>query len=147
MMAACLSGGKTIINNAAKEPEINDLANFLNKCGAKISGIGSDSITIEGADELKGCEYEIMPDSIEAGTFIIAAALCGKKVEIEDAVWDNMGIFCQKLKNIGVNIENKENNTIIVKKPKSVLKSTYISLIHISEPTRRTPISYDVFCS
>jgi UDP-N-acetylglucosamine 1-carboxyvinyltransferase len=148
MMAACLSSGKTTINNAAKEPEINDLANFLNKCGAKISGIGSDSISIEGSDELKGCEYEIMPDSIEAGTFIIAGALCGKKVEIENAVWDNMGIFCQKLKNIGVNIENKENNTVIVKKPKSVLKSTYISTLpYPGFPTDLQPIVTVLLCT
>src|SRR5665647_3664441 len=148
MMAACLSGGKTIINNAAKEPEINDLANFLNKCGAKISGIGSDSIAIEGSAELKGCQYEIMPDSIEAGTFIIAGALCGKKVEIEDAVWDNMGIFCQKLKNMGVNIENKENRSIIIKKAKSVLKSTYISTLpYPGFPTDLQPIVTVLLCT
>ena len=148
MMAACLSSGKTTINNAAKEPEINDLANFLNKCGANITGIGTDSIAIEGSDELKGCEYEIMPDSIEAGTFIIAGALCGKKVEIENAVWDNMGIFCQKLKNIGVNIENKENNTVIVKKPKSVLKSTYISTLpYPGFPTDLQPIVTVLLCT
>ena len=148
MMAACLSGGKTIINNAAKEPEINDLANFLNKCGAKISGIGSDSIAIEGSAELKGCQYEIMPDSIEAGTFIIAGALCGKKVEIEDAVWDNMGIFCQKLKNMGVNIENKENRTIIIKKAKSVLKATYISTLpYPGFPTDLQPIVTVLLCT
>ncbi|MHB1347814.1 MAG: UDP-N-acetylglucosamine 1-carboxyvinyltransferase [Candidatus Humimicrobiaceae bacterium] len=148
MMAACLSNGRTTINNAAKEPEINDLAHFLNKCGAIISGIGTDSIAIEGTDELKGCEYEIMPDSIEAGTFIIAGALCGKKVEIEDAVWDNMGIFCQKLKNIGVNIESREDNTIIVKKPKSVLKSTYISTLpYPGFPTDLQPIVTVLLCT
>jgi len=148
MMAACLSAGKTTINNAAKEPEINDLANFLNKCGAAISGIGTDSISIEGSELLKGCEYEIMPDSIEAGTFIIAGALCGKKVEIEDAVWDNMGIFCQKLKGIGVNIENKENNTIIIKKSKSILKSTYISTLpYPGFPTDLQPILAVLLCT
>lgn len=141
IMAACLSNGKTVINNAAKEPEINDLANYLSKCGAKITGIGTDSISIEGSDELKGCEYEIMPDSIETGTFIIAGVLCGKKVEIEDAVWENMGIFCPKLKEIGVNIENKEDNTIIIKKSKGTLKPAYISTLpYPGFPTDLQPI-------
>ncbi|MCX6384827.1 MAG: UDP-N-acetylglucosamine 1-carboxyvinyltransferase [Actinobacteria bacterium] len=148
MMAACLSSGKTIINNAAKEPEINDLANFLNKCGAKISGIGTDSIVIEGVDELAGCQYEIMSDSIEAGTFIIASALCGKKVEIAGAVWENMGIFCQKLKDIGVNIENKENSTIIIKKSKGILKPAYISTLpYPGFPTDLQPIATVLLCT
>ncbi|MCL5069997.1 MAG: UDP-N-acetylglucosamine 1-carboxyvinyltransferase, partial [Actinobacteria bacterium] len=129
IMAACLSSGKTVINNAAKEPEINDLANYLNSCGAKITGIGTDSISIEGSEELKGCEYEIMPDSIEAGTFIIAGALCGKKVEIVDAVWENMGIFCPKLKEIGINIDNRGESTIVIKKSKGALKPAYISTL------------------
>ena len=148
MMAACLSSGKTIINNAAKEPEINDLANFLNKCGAKISGIGTDSIVVEGVDELAGCQYEIMSDSIEAGTFIIASALCGKKVEIAGAVWENMGIFCQKLKDIGVNIENKENSTIIIKKSKGILKPAYISTLpYPGFPTDLQPIATVLLCT
>lgn len=148
MMAACLSSGKTIINNAAKEPEINDLANFLNKCGAKISGIGTDSIVVEGVDELAGCQYEIMSDSIEAGTFIIASALCGKKVEIAGAVWENMGIFCQKLKDIGVNIENKENSTIIIKKSKGTLKPAYISTLpYPGFPTDLQPIATVLLCT
>lgn len=141
IMAGCLSKGKTIINNAAKEPEINDLANYLNKCGAKITGIGTDSISIEGTDELKGCEYDIMPDSIEAGTFIIAAVLCGKKVEIEDAIWENMGIFCSKLKEIGVNIDSKGDRSIIVKKSKGILKPIYISTLpYPGFPTDLQPI-------
>lgn len=141
MMAACLSNGKTTIINAAKEPEINDLANFLNKCGAKITGIGTDSICIEGVGELKGTEYKIMPDSIEAGTFIIAGALCGKKIEIEDAIRENMGIFCQKLKEIGVNIDNKQDNIIVVKKTKAVLKPAYISTLPFPGfPTDLQPI-------
>jgi UDP-N-acetylglucosamine 1-carboxyvinyltransferase len=148
MMAACLSSGKTIINNAAKEPEINDLANFLNKAGAKISGIGTDSLIIEGVEELKGCEYEIMPDSIETGTFIVAGALCGKKVEINDAIWDNTGIFCQKLKSMGVNLENKADKTIIVKKSKTALKPAYISTLPFPGfPTDLQPIVTVLLCT
>jgi UDP-N-acetylglucosamine 1-carboxyvinyltransferase len=149
MMAACLATGKTIINNAAKEPEINDLANFLNKCGAKITGIGTDSIVIEGVEELKGCEYTVMPDSIETGTFIIAGALCGKKIEINDAIWDNMGIFCQKLKDIGINLINKDTDkTIIVKKSKTLLKPAYISTLPFPGfPTDLQPIIAVLLCT
>ena len=93
MMAATLARGTTVINNAAREPEVGDLARYLVKCGAKISGIDTDTIVIEGSDELIGCEYEVMPDSIETGTFIIAGALCGGKVGL-----GNMGIFATNLK-------------------------------------------------
>jgi len=82
-----------------------------------------------------------MPDSIETGTFIIAGALCGGKVEIENAVWENMGIFCNKLKEIGVNLYNKENNKIIVKKSKKSLKPTHISTLPFPGfPTDLQPI-------
>ncbi len=141
MMAATLARGTTVINNAAREPEVGDLARYLVKCGAKINGIDTDTIVIEGSDELIGCEYEVMPDSIETGTFIIAGALCGGKVEIENAVWENMGIFCNKLKEIGVNLYNKENNKIIIKKSKKSLKPTQISTLPFPGfPTDLQPI-------
>ena len=75
LMAACLAKGKTILNNAAEEPEIIDLANMLNLMGARIKGAGSERITIEGVESLKGCDYTVIPDRIEAGTFLIAAAI------------------------------------------------------------------------
>ncbi len=106
MMAAVLAQGETIINNAAREAEIVDLANFLNSMGAEIKGAGTDCIKINGVKSLAGTDYTIMPDSIEAGTFITAASLCGDKVKILDAVWDNLEIFCLKLKDIGIEIES-----------------------------------------
>lgn len=141
MMAAVLASGTTIINNAAKEPETGDLARYLVKCGADISGIDSECLVINGVEELNGCEYEVMPDSIEAGTFIIAAALCGKKVEVIDAIWDDMGIFCSKLSETGVNLTNNENKTIIVKKTRALFKNVHISTLPFPGfPTDLQPI-------
>ncbi len=82
MMAAVLAKGTTIIDSAAEEPEVVDLAEFLKKMGAKIEGAGTRQITIEGVDELHGAEHEVIPDRIEAGTFLVAAALCGQKVTL-----------------------------------------------------------------
>ena len=141
LMAASLASGTTTIHNAAKEPETSDLARYLIKCGADISGVDSDRLVIKGVDALKGCEYEIMPDSIEAGTFIVAAALCGRKVEILDAVWDNMGIFCNKLAEAGVNITNADNKAVIVKKTRAVFKNVHISTLPFPGfPTDLQPI-------
>lgn len=84
MMAATLAEGTTILENAAKEPEVVDLANFLNEMGAKISGIGTDVITIEGVDNLHGTTYHVLPDRIETGTFMVAAAVTGGRVKLKD---------------------------------------------------------------
>jgi UDP-N-acetylglucosamine 1-carboxyvinyltransferase len=141
LMAAALANGVTTIHNAAKEPETGDLARYLISCGADISGVDSDCLVIKGVDELHGCEYNVMPDSIEAGTFIVAAALCGKKVEIQDAVWDNMGIFCDKLVEAGVNITNLDNKTVLVKKTRAALKNVHISTLPFPGfPTDLQPI-------
>ena len=80
MMAATLAEGKTIIENAAREPEVKDLANCLNKMGAKIEGAGTDRIEIEGVESLKGAEHEIIPDRIETGTYLVAAAMTRGKM-------------------------------------------------------------------
>jgi len=116
MMAACLARGKTVINNAAKEPEIVDLANFLISMGADIEGAGFDCITVRGVESLKGTTYRVMPDSIEAGTFITAAALCGRGVTVEGAVAKNMEIFLLKLKEVGIDIEVLSGQAVRVSK-------------------------------
>ena len=82
MMAAVLAEGTTVIDSAAAEPEVVDLANFLNKMGAKIEGAGTRRLIIEGVKELHGVEHEIIPDRIEAGTFLVAGAICGKGVTV-----------------------------------------------------------------
>ena len=141
MMAASLAVGKTIINNAAREPEIVDLANFLISMGVEIEGKGTDCITIYGAKKLCGVEYNVMPDSIEAGTFITAAGLCGGKVEVEDAVWKNIEIFCLKLKEIGIDISSTDENTVVVNASGNQLKPVYISTLpYPGFPTDLQPI-------
>ncbi len=102
MMAATLAEGTTIIENAAKEPEINDLADALNKMGARIKGAGSDIIQIDGVQALHGTTHRIIPDRIEAGSFVIAAALTGGDVWVRGARADHLEAFLIKLKEAGV---------------------------------------------
>ena len=104
MMAAALAHGQTVIENAAKEPEIADLADFLNHCGANIRGHGSDVITIDGATELHGTDYTVMPDRIETGTFLAAAAITGGEVVIDGCVPGHLDAVLDKMRQIGVEI-------------------------------------------
>jgi UDP-N-acetylglucosamine 1-carboxyvinyltransferase len=104
MMAATLADGTTIIENAAREPEVTDLANCLNAMGAKISGAGTDTITIEGVERLAGTEYGVLPDRIETGTYLVAAAITGGKVKVKDARPDTMDAVLQTLREAGAGI-------------------------------------------
>lgn len=113
MMAAVLAEGRTVIESAACEPEVTDLANFLNACGARITGQGSPRIVIDGVKELKGCEYTIIPDRIEAGTFIMAAAITNGEVRIRNCRLEHLLAVVDRLRQIGVNIE-RENDEILV---------------------------------
>ncbi len=110
MMAACLADGITIIENAAEEPEIVDLANFLNKMGAKVRGTGTDIIRIEGVKELNGVSHTAIPDRIEAGSFMVAAAASGGDVLIDYVIPDHMRPITAKLKEMGVHIEEYERS-------------------------------------
>ncbi len=105
MMAATLSDGTTVIEMAACEPEVVDLANFLNACGASITGQGTPRIIVEGVKSLKGCEYRIIPDRIEAGTFMVAAAITNGELEIENCRLDHLMAFVDRLSAIGVAVE------------------------------------------
>lgn len=141
MMAAILAKGKTVINNAAQEPEIVDLANFLISMGAEIQGGGTNCITINGVKKLHGTSYSVMPDSIEAGTFITAASLCGGTVEVEDAIWKNLEMFCLKLKEAGVDINTIGENKIVVSNSGSKLNPVCISTLpYPGFPTDLQPI-------
>ena len=113
MMAAVLANGTTIIENAAEEPEIWDLANFLNSMGANIKGAGLGKITIEGVKELKGISYKPIYDRIEAGTFMIAAAITNSMIKINDINEEHLRPLIEKLKECGV-ILTEEDNGIIV---------------------------------
>ncbi len=104
MMAASLAQGETLIENAAREPEVVDLANFLNRLGARIEGAGTDCIWIQGADELGGADYRIMPDRIESGTFLVAAAMTGGRVRVTETRPDCLDAVLQKLAEAGAQI-------------------------------------------
>ena len=105
VMAATFAEGKTIIENAAEEPEIVDLATFLNSMGANIRGAGTDVIRIEGVKELKGAVHTVIPDRIEAGTYLIAAAMAGGNVYVENALSEHLKPVVAKLKEAGVTVE------------------------------------------
>ncbi len=114
VMAASLAEGLTVIEMAACEPEIIDLSDFLNKCGASITGQGTPRIIIEGVRELKGCEYTIIPDRIEAGTCMAAAAITNGDLKLENCRLEHMMAYVDRLTAIGVHIERGENNTVSV---------------------------------
>lgn len=105
MMAASLAEGTTILENVAEEPEIVDLANYLNKMGAKIRGAGTDTIRIEGVDKLHGADYTIIPDRIEAGTYMIAAAMTGGDVVVENVLPEHQKPLIAKLREAGAVVE------------------------------------------
>ena len=104
MMAAALADGITVIENAAREPEVTDLANCLNCMGGKVSGAGSDTIRIEGVERLSGTEYKVLPDRIEAGSYLVAAAITGGHIKVKDARPDTMDAILQSLREAGADI-------------------------------------------
>lgn len=114
MMAAALGDGVTIIENVAEEPEIVDLANFLNKMGAKIKGAGTDTIKIEGVESLTGAVHQVIPDRVEAGTFMVAAAVTRGNLTIKNAVSSHVKPIIAKLKECGVEVEVREDEDVIV---------------------------------
>src|SRR5437763_13625407 len=105
MMAAVLAEGTTVIEGAAQEPEVVDLANFLSKMGAKIEGAGTRRLIIEGVKELHGAEHDIIPDRIEAGTFLVAGAICGKGVTLNRVEPEHVRSVTTALSNCGFKIE------------------------------------------
>lgn len=134
MMAATMAKGITIIENAAREPEIVDLANVLNKMGAHVSGAGTDIIRIEGVKELEGASHYVIPDRIETGTFMIAAAITGGDIFVEDAIMSHNRPLISKLQEMGVVFEEQEWG-IQVKAP-NVLKGTNVKTMpHPGFPT------------
>ncbi|WP_229007996.1 UDP-N-acetylglucosamine 1-carboxyvinyltransferase [Methylophilus sp. Leaf408] len=113
MMAAALAQGTTVLENAAKEPEVVDLAECLNKMGAKISGAGTDTITIEGVERLTGAEHHIVCDRIEAGTYMVAAAMTGGEVTLKNARPDLLEAVIEKLREAGAEISSDPNSITV----------------------------------
>ncbi|KLV14641.1 UDP-N-acetylglucosamine 1-carboxyvinyltransferase [Niallia circulans] len=114
MMAASLAEGTTIIENVAKEPEIVDLANFLNKMGATVRGAGTGTIRIEGVEVLHGTEHTIIPDRIEAGTFLIAAAITNGNVLVQGAVPEHLSSLIAKMEEMGVVFKEEEDGIRVI---------------------------------
>ena len=105
LMAATLADGVTVLENAAKEPEVVDLAKCLIAMGARIEGAGTDTITIEGVERLHGCEHRVLPDRIEAGTYLVAGAIAGGRVRLRDVIPEHLDAVLIKLREAGANIE------------------------------------------
>ena len=128
MMAATLARGTTVIENAAREPEIVDLALLLNKMGAKVRGAGTENITIIGVEKLHGAEHNVVQDRIEAGTFMVAAAITGGDLLIEDAIWEHNRPLLSKMQEMGVEV-TEEDEGIRVRSDVSKLKAVSVKTL------------------
>ena len=124
MLAAVKAKGRTVIDNAAKEPEIVNVATFLNNMGAHIVGAGTSTIKIDGVEHLHKCFHEIIPDRIEAGTYIIIGALCGNPIKVDNLIPDHIDSLLSKLEEIGINLEIGRDYVLVSKQDK--LKPTTI---------------------
>ena len=127
IMAASLAKGRTILNNSSQEPEIVDLANILNKMGAKVIGAGTECITIEGVESLQGCDYRVMPDRIEAGTYLIAAAMTRSKITFSSIEPTHLKEVINKLEMCGCKFEYSDKFLKII--PNQILTSVDITTL------------------
>src|ERR687883_1523650 len=112
LMAATLARGTTVLRNAAREPEVEDLADLLNRMGARVRGAGTDTITVEGVEQLGGAEHTIIPDRIETGTFLVAAAITGGELEVKDCQPKHLAAVIERLRDAGVQIEEVNPTTL-----------------------------------
>jgi UDP-N-acetylglucosamine 1-carboxyvinyltransferase len=150
MMAAVLAEGQTIIENAAEEPEITDLANFLNKMGAQVMGAGTDTIKINGVSRLRGATHAVIPDRIEAGTYMVAAAITGGNVLVDNVVADHLKPVIAKLKECNADIIEEGNGIRVIGRgrPKAVdiktlpypgfptdMQAQFMALLSVAEGT------------
>ena len=135
LMAASLADGETILENAAREPEVVDLAKFLIACGAEISGHGSSMIRIKGKPRLNGCTYNIMPDRIEAGTFMIAAAITDGELLLKNCPTQDMEALVLKLMDMGVKFEPRENGLLVSRSNGGLVGTDITTQPHPGFPT------------
>ena len=138
MLAAALADGNTVIENAAKEPHIVDLANFLNSMGASIRGAGTDTIKIQGVDELRGGSYAIIPDQIEAGTYMAAVAATGGQILVKNIIPKHMDCITAKLLEMGVEVEENED-TLLVRRSGPLQKTNVKTMPYPGFPTDMQP--------
>ena len=145
MLAAATASGTTVIENAAREPHIVDCANFLNTCGAKISGAGSDTIKIKGVSELHGCTYTIIPDMIEAGTFMAAAVATHGSVRVSNVIPKHLESITAKLEEIGATVEEFDD-AVHVSSPKELRRTSIKTLPYPGFPTDMHPQFSALLC-
>jgi UDP-N-acetylglucosamine 1-carboxyvinyltransferase len=145
MMAAVMAKGDTVIENAAKEPHIVDLANFLNSMGANIRGAGTDTIKIRGVGRLTGGSYAIIPDQIEAGTYMAAVAATGGQVLVKNIIPKHMDCITAKLLEMGVEVEERED-TLLVRRTEPLRKTNIKTLPYPGFPTDMQPQITTVLC-
>ena len=145
MLAASLADGMTIIENAAKEPHIVDLANFLNSMGANIMGAGTDVIKVRGVPSLKGGSYSIIPDQIEAGTYMAAAAAAGGEVRIKNIIPKHLDCISAKLEEMGVEII-EEDDSLLIRRYGQLNKANVKTLPYPGFPTDMQPQIAAVLC-
>lgn len=134
MLAAVKAKGTTVIDNAAKEPEIVNVATFLNNMGARISGAGTSTIKIEGVETLHKCFHEVIPDRIEAGTYIIIGALCGKNLKIDNIIPEHVDSLLSKLEEIGTELE-VGTDYVMISKSDNYKSTTIKTLVYPGFPT------------
>lgn len=145
MMAAATAPGQTVIENAAREPHIVDLANFLNTCGAQISGAGTDTIKIKGVSELHGCSYAIIPDMIEAGTYMAAVAATSGQVRINNVIPKHLESITAKLEEMGVSVEELDD-AVVVTRTEPLQKCNIKTMPYPGFPTDMQPQFCALFC-
>jgi len=145
MIAAAMGKGTTIIDNAAKEPHVVDCANFLNTCGASITGAGSDVIKIRGVSELHGCSYAVIPDMIEAGSFMVAAAATGGSVRINNVIPKHLESITAKLIEVGADVEEFDDAVHVTSAPK-LRKTSVKTLPYPGFPTDMHPQMTAMLC-
>ena len=147
MIAATMADGDTIIENAAREPHIVDCANFLNTCGARISGAGSDVIKIKGVKKLHGCTYAIIPDMIEAGSFMVAAAATRGAVKITNVIPKHLESISAKLEEIGVTVEEYDDAVYVSAGGATLKKTSVKTLPYPGFPTDMHPQMTALLCT
>lgn len=145
MLAAVLADGNTVIENAAKEPHIVDLANFLNSMGADIRGAGTDVIKVRGVPQLRGGSYSIIPDQIEAGTYMAAVAATGGEVLIKNIIPKHLDCISAKLIEMGVEIEEQDDN-LLVRRTGALKRTNVKTLPYPGFPTDMQPQIVAVLC-
>ena len=145
MLAATLAQGRTIIENAAREPHIVDLANFLNSMGADVRGAGTDTIKVNGVDSLHGGSYTIIPDQIEAGTYMVAAAATGGEVLVKNVIPKHLECISAKLRETGTIVQEYEDS-VLVKGARSLRKVNVKTLPYPGFPTDMQPPMGALLC-